>query len=86
MEIKTQLKQDDPDPSADDLHDIAEKERHAVPDAREAALAGAALDQQERRYRKRLFLTLALTATVVFVICLLSGRYNCTKAELLASL
>ncbi len=67
--------------------DVIDKERFdTAPDAREAALAGAMLDQQERRYRKRLFLTLAAVATVVFVICLLSGRYNCTKAELLASL
>ncbi|MBR2783861.1 MAG: iron ABC transporter permease [Firmicutes bacterium] len=47
---------------------------------------GGQLEQYERRYRRRLFLILAVTGLIVLVISLLSGRYNCTKADLLGSL
>ncbi|MBO7667913.1 MAG: iron ABC transporter permease [Firmicutes bacterium] len=63
-----------------------ERRKNAPSDGRELAKAGAELNLKEKRYRRRLFLSLLAAGLVVFVVCLLSGRYNCTTAELLGSL
>lgn len=55
-------------------------------EARELIQTGAELNRREILYRRRLFLSLLALGLVVFVICLLSGRYNCTVSELLHSL
>lgn len=60
----------------------SDKEHNAPP----TPTMGGQLEQYERRYRRRLFLILAVTGLIVLVISLLSGRYNCTKADLLGSL
>lgn len=60
----------------------SDKEHNAPP----TPTMGGQLEQYERRYRRRLFLILAVTGLSVLVISLLSGRYNCTKADLLGSL
>ena len=63
-----------------------ERRKNVSSDGRELAKAGAELNLKEKRYRRRLFLSLLAAGLVVFVVCLLSGRYNCTTAELLGSL
>ncbi len=60
----------------------SDKEHNAPP----TPTMGGQLEQYERRYRRRRFLILAVTGLIVLVISLLSGRYNCTKADLLGSL
>lgn len=48
--------------------------------------AGELLLKQERQFRRRAILVLTILTIGVFLFCILSGHYNCTRADVLRSL
>lgn len=49
----------------------------------EGQMTGGAVQQRERRYDRRLALILAVLMVGMVIFCVLTGRYSCTKLEVL---